>query len=130
MVHVNEIHKLLEEKLAQIGTSLDGIYVCPHDIGECECRKPLPGLILQAKKDFPEINLKNSIVIGDSINDLIAGVAACCGLLVFFGNKANAPEKIKFVFSNLKSVNIDDFTKANAIISYCQQRKIYDTGNQ
>jgi len=82
MERVNAIHKVLKDKLMEIGTDIDGIYTCPHDKDSCDCRKPKPGLIMQAKNDFPEIDLEKSIVIGDSITDIEAGKAAGCGDLI------------------------------------------------
>jgi len=54
------------------------VYHCPHHpnfSGECECRKPKPGMILEAKKDF-NIDLKNSILVGDKNSDIEAGLNA------------------------------------------------------
>ncbi len=59
--------------LAQHGARLDAIYYCPHDVGECQCRKPDIGLFEQACKDFPRASAQNSVVIGDSLSDLQAG---------------------------------------------------------
>ena len=68
---------------------MDAIYICPHhpDKGfegerpeykiDCDCRKPKPGLLLQAAKDF-NIDLSQSIMIGDSDRDVEAGEAAGC----------------------------------------------------
>jgi histidinol phosphatase-like enzyme len=53
---------------------LDAIYVCPHDDGECNCRKPQTGLIEQAFRDFPQAHPQNSIMIGDSLRDIEAGL--------------------------------------------------------
>ena len=44
---------------------------------ECECRKPKPGMILQAAKDF-NIDLSKSYMVGDGENDILAGKAAGC----------------------------------------------------
>ncbi|MCR5629268.1 D-glycero-beta-D-manno-heptose 1,7-bisphosphate 7-phosphatase [Eubacterium sp.] len=83
------IHKKMETLLGQDGAYIDGLYICPHhpDSGfdgeikelkiECECRKPKPGMILKAAKDF-NIDLSNSYMIGDSENDIKAGMAAGC----------------------------------------------------
>lgn len=83
------IHKKMETLLGQDGAYIDGVYICPHhpDSGfdgeikelkiECECRKPKPGMILKAAKDF-NIDLSNSYMIGDSENDIKAGMAAGC----------------------------------------------------
>ncbi len=86
---LQEIHNKMETLLGSYGAYLDGIYFCPHhphkgyegEIAElkkdCECRKPKPGLILEAAKDF-NIDLAESWMIGDSDNDVKAGMAAGC----------------------------------------------------
>ena len=54
------------------------VYHCPHHpdfSGECECRKPNPGMILQAEKDF-DIDLSQSILVGDKNSDIEAGINA------------------------------------------------------
>jgi D-glycero-D-manno-heptose 1,7-bisphosphate phosphatase len=67
------IHKNMRSHLAQHGARLDAIYYCPHDAGECQCRKPDVGLFEQAYKDFPQASANNSVVIGDSLSDIQAG---------------------------------------------------------
>lgn len=68
-----EIHERLQHKLAERGAHLDAIYVCPHDEGQCDCRKPLTGLFEQAFRDFPAAHAGNSVVVGDSLRDIEAG---------------------------------------------------------
>ena len=58
------------------GARLDAIFHCPHDANQCLCRKPAPGLIYQAKTWRPEIDLTQSIIIGDSRTDSAAGARA------------------------------------------------------
>jgi D-glycero-D-manno-heptose 1,7-bisphosphate phosphatase len=66
--------------------NFEHIYYCPHHpdegIGEyktlCTCRKPLPGMLLQAAKDY-KIDFSNSILIGDKISDIQAGLALNIG---------------------------------------------------
>jgi D-glycero-D-manno-heptose 1,7-bisphosphate phosphatase len=70
---LESIHNNLQNHLALHGARLDAIYYCPHDIGQCNCRKPALGLFEQATRDFPEINAGNSMVIGDSLSDIQAG---------------------------------------------------------
>jgi D-glycero-D-manno-heptose 1,7-bisphosphate phosphatase len=70
---VERIHDNMQSYLARHGARLDAIYYCPHDIGECHCRKPDVGLFEQATKDFPQVNADNSVVIGDSLSDIQAG---------------------------------------------------------
>ncbi len=58
------------------GGRIDAIYLCPHDPkDQCTCRKPKPGLILKAANDL-EINLSESVIIGDAFSDLEAGQTA------------------------------------------------------
>jgi D-glycero-D-manno-heptose 1,7-bisphosphate phosphatase len=86
---LDEIHNKLETLLGQEGAYLDAIYYCPHhpDKGfpgeipelkiDCDCRKPKPGMLLQAAKDF-NIDLNQSIMVGDDERDMEAGRAAGC----------------------------------------------------
>ena len=67
---VEAIHEALKELLAQHGAHVDGFYFCPHDYGQCNCRKPLPGLFEQAVAEFPEIAAESSVMIGDSLSDM------------------------------------------------------------
>jgi D-glycero-D-manno-heptose 1,7-bisphosphate phosphatase len=71
---LDRLHDQLRQKLAAKNAHLDAIYVCPHDVGECNCRKPLTGLFEQAFGDFPDAQSANSVMIGDSLRDIEAGV--------------------------------------------------------
>ena len=85
-----DIHHELDRQLAAIGTQVDGVYYCPHhpEYGDktiCNCRKPAPGLLLQAAAER-NLDLARSIMIGDNITDLQAGWnAGCQGALVLTG---------------------------------------------
>lgn len=68
-----EIHTKLRDLLSAHGAHLDGIYVCPHENGQCSCRKPLTGLFEQAFHDFPDATIKNTVMVGDSLRDIEAG---------------------------------------------------------
>jgi D-glycero-D-manno-heptose 1,7-bisphosphate phosphatase len=67
------IHGKMQTYLAGQDARLDAIYYCPHDNGQCNCRKPDTGLFEQAMKDFPQVKAENSVVIGDSLSDIQAG---------------------------------------------------------
>lgn len=83
------IHNKMETLLGKEGAYLDAIYFCPHhphsgyegEVKElkidCDCRKPKPGMILKAAKDF-NIDLGESFMVGDGENDILAGKAARC----------------------------------------------------
>ena len=78
------VHEKMEMELGKKGAFIDAIYICPHhtDKGfpgerleykcDCDCRKPKPGLLLQAAKDF-NIDLPESYMIGDSDRDMKVG---------------------------------------------------------
>jgi D-glycero-D-manno-heptose 1,7-bisphosphate phosphatase len=70
---VEAIHSALQDLLKAHGAHVDAFYFCPHDKGQCNCRKPLPGLFEQAKRDFPEITAESSAMIGDSLSDIQFG---------------------------------------------------------
>jgi D-glycero-D-manno-heptose 1,7-bisphosphate phosphatase len=75
---LDQIHGLLTEQLAASGAHLDGIYYCPHRPEEnCACRKPRPGLLFLAAKDH-ELDLAKSVMIGDKLSDIQAGISAGC----------------------------------------------------
>lgn len=70
---VAAIHAKFQEQIGLAGAHIDGFFICPHDKGECNCRKPLPGLFEQAVAQFPEITAATSAMIGDSISDIEFG---------------------------------------------------------
>jgi D,D-heptose 1,7-bisphosphate phosphatase len=73
---LNKIHNFLSNYLLENNAMLDAIYFCPHKPDEsCDCRKPKPGLILKAAKEH-DINLENSIFIGDRLTDSQAAINA------------------------------------------------------
>jgi D-glycero-D-manno-heptose 1,7-bisphosphate phosphatase len=71
--NVRAIHAEFQKMLASSGAHVDGFYFCPHDKGQCNCRKPLPGLFEQACGDFPGIAAASSVMIGDSKSDVEFG---------------------------------------------------------
>ena len=69
---VEAIHARAQRELREIGAHVDAFYTCPHaDEDACGCRKPRPGLILQAARDF-HVDLGASILIGDDERDIEA----------------------------------------------------------
>ena len=68
---VDAIHSGLQLQLLAQKTPLDAIYCCPHLASDgCLCRKPKPGMAHQACKDFPDIDLRESLMVGDSLSDM------------------------------------------------------------
>jgi D-glycero-D-manno-heptose 1,7-bisphosphate phosphatase len=72
------IHQRLRQLIEDHGGRLDGCYVCPHhpEAG-CGCRKPKPGLLLQAAADWG-LDLARCLFIGDALSDYQAAAAAGC----------------------------------------------------
>jgi D-glycero-D-manno-heptose 1,7-bisphosphate phosphatase len=75
---LEDIHARMKADVERAGGRIDSIYVCPHDWDEgCECRKPKPGMLFQAQKDF-HLDLSRTTFIGDDERDGIAADAAEC----------------------------------------------------
>ena len=73
---VDEINQHIIQLLKKQGIDISAVYVCPHKPEEqCKCRKPQPGLLLKASKEH-NIDLENSIIIGDTDKDTEAGLNA------------------------------------------------------
>ena len=86
---VDTLHDFMQKSLAQIGAHIDAFYYCPHHpdfSGECSCRKPKPGMILRACKDF-KINPAQAILFGDSERDIVAAQSAGLRAGIFFKEK-------------------------------------------
>ena len=94
---LDDIHNKMETLLGEEGAYVDAIYYCPHHPdkgfeGErpeykkiCDCRKPKPGMLIKAAKDY-NIDLKESWMIGDGLNDIEAGKAAGCRTALLKGS--------------------------------------------
>lgn len=113
---VDDINTSLLNIISSQGGRIDKVYICPHTPAEnCACRKPQPGMILQAKNDF-DLDLVNSWLVGDAFSDLQAGVHGGVGNLVLLqtgrGNQQKQKFHIDFAQINyLQFKNIFDFAK-------------------
>lgn len=75
---LDQIHDVIKKDFKEkADIEFDGIYFCPHLDEGCLCRKPEPGMLLQASKDL-NIDLSQSIIVGDSMRDVEAGERAGC----------------------------------------------------
>jgi D-glycero-D-manno-heptose 1,7-bisphosphate phosphatase len=83
---VEKIHDNLRYVLKnEYDLELLDIFCCPHNNNECDCRKPKPGMLLQAAEQY-NIDLSASWMIGDSATDIEAGSAAGCRT-IYVGGK-------------------------------------------
>lgn len=94
---VEEVRRVIDRRLAAIGERLDGHYCCPHEphapvaaySRQCDCRKPLPGLLRRAARDL-DLDIGRSVVIGDKWSDVrMARAAGARGVLVRTGYGAS-----------------------------------------
>lgn len=109
---LREIHNRLETLLGEKGAYVDAIYYCPHhpdkgfedEIEElktvCDCRKPAPGLLLRAQKEF-NVDMSESYMVGDSLRDVEAGKNAGCRAVLLCENLTEASCGADMAFSSL-----------------------------
>jgi D-glycero-D-manno-heptose 1,7-bisphosphate phosphatase len=90
LMPVEELKRMHEALISQVG--FIEIRVCPHDdVDNCSCRKPLPGLILQAASEL-EIELSDSWMIGDRISDMHAGIDSGCKAILIKNGQSTLEE--------------------------------------
>jgi histidinol-phosphate phosphatase family protein len=92
---LDSVWRKISDELGKAGVKIDGYYYCPHHVNgsvegynkACECRKPEPGLLLKAAREH-QIDLSQSWMIGDILNDIEAGnKAGCKSILINNGNE-------------------------------------------
>jgi len=99
------------EKFHTVGVTIEKVYYCPHhpDIsGPCECRKPKPGMLDQARKEF-DLDMSNSILVGDKERDIEAAI--------------NAGVKTTYLFDSLNKIEISSATK---IVTHLEEIMEYE----
>jgi len=75
---LDSMHSRMRREFEAAGATIDAIYYCPHDFQPpCNCRKPQPGLLLEAARRH-DLDLAESWMIGDSEHDVLAGKVAGC----------------------------------------------------
>lgn len=69
---LSAIHRRMLEGVTAAGGRIDGVYHCPHDLpAGCQCRKPRLGLVRQAIREHPGIDLLRAVLVGDSDSDMV-----------------------------------------------------------
>jgi D,D-heptose 1,7-bisphosphate phosphatase len=99
------IHQKMERDLGQEGAYIDALFYCPHHPGkgfpgerpeykiDCNCRKPKPGMILEAAVKY-HIGLASSWMVGDDVRDILAGKAAGCRTARISADPGRAAEAV------------------------------------
>lgn len=111
LVRLEQIHDRLYTLLGEEGASIDGLYICPHGPdADCDCRKPLPGMVRQAVDDH-HFDPARSFMIGDKEVDVALGHAVgAVSFLVRTGHGA------KYVEGTKADYVVDDLPAAVRII--------------
>lgn len=116
------IEQKIETLLTNSGVYIDKKYICYHHPKgvvpeltiDCMCRKPKPGMLVLAAKEL-DIDLKNSVMMGDRDWDVIAGKVAGCKTILYLFNE-DSPEKIKFAMESNPDYKVWSMDEALAII--------------
>lgn len=90
----------MTERFRKRGITISAVYHCPHHpdfTGECECRKPKPGMILKAIADFG-IDPGESILVGDKLSDVQAGINAGIRLNYLIPEKGKVKLEDVFIY--------------------------------
>ncbi|MCP1673366.1 D-glycero-D-manno-heptose 1,7-bisphosphate phosphatase [Natronocella acetinitrilica] len=109
--NLEQIHDAIRQGVQKLGGNVHGIYSCPHGpLDGCACRKPKPGLYIQAAEELG-FTLRNTPVVGDAARDLEAAIKVDARpILVRTGKGVETAATI----SNLGSIEIHDDLQAVA----------------
>lgn len=88
LADLEAVHRRLDALLAAEGARVDAYFACPHGLGECDCRKPAPGLLLRAAAEMGLADLSSSVMVGDSGSDVTAGRGAGARTVLLAGAAA------------------------------------------
>lgn len=107
MREVEAVHKKIESLLAEENEKIDAFYICPHHPdfdGECDCRKPAPGLILRAAEEH-DIDVSSSVMVGDKLSDVKCGENAGVRYSLLIATGYGSGERQKAGAENVLFVN-------------------------
>ena len=118
----DEIEEKIDSLLREKKVKIDSKYICyHHPMGvlpeltmKCKCRKPKPGLLVQAAKEM-DIDMENSVFVGDRDWDVLAGKAAGCKTVIYLFKDDN-PEKIKYALDSPADYKVWSLDEALMII--------------
>ena len=105
-----DIHNNMVRDLESAGGRIDKIYFCIADDNNDPCRKPNPGMIFEAQKDFPDIDLQRSLIVGNNMSDMEFGRNA--GIHTDFVKTTNHEQALPHPAIDLAFNGLPDFAKA------------------
>lgn len=110
MASVNAVHAHLFQQLAAVGGRIDAVFFCPHTPeDQCDCRKPLPGLMVDIGKRYG-IALGQVPMVADTLRDLQAAAAAGCEPHLVRSGRAAAfsDEQIAHILAQVPGAEVHD----------------------
>ncbi len=114
MATLNAMHLKMNQLLAKQGGRIDAVFFCPHaPADECDCRKPLPGLMKLIAERYG-VDLAHVPVVGDALRDLQAGAAAGCPTHMVRTGKGALPDAEKNALEKVPGTRIHDDLSAFA----------------
>lgn len=89
---LTDIDRSMFSRVMEAGGEIAATYYCPHRPEDnCDCRKPAPGLLLRAGRDM-EVNIEDTVFIGDNSKDVQAGRAAGCKTILVLTGMVSADD--------------------------------------
>ena len=124
-----EIELKVQQLLAKEGAKVDRIYTCPHHprgrvpelTMDCDCRKPKPGLLIKAAHEL-NIDLGQSVVLGDGSSDVGAGQAAGCKTIIYIHNN-NLPNKVEEARQGPADYKVNDLSEVIKLLTEVLETK-------
>ena len=115
-----ELHEFMLDTITRTGGKILRIYHCPHQTpDDCNCRKPKPGMILQAAEDYA-IDLSGTFMIGDSLRDMEAGRRAGTRTILIDSGSGADSSRTQFKPGELRADNLSDAVD----IVLCETKKM------
>lgn len=110
---LEKIHRKMQIEIKKLGGKINKIYVCPHKRDTCNYRKPNPGMVLEALKDF-NTKKDSALFLGDSFSDFeTAKNAGIDFIYIKSGLEAQKEDNEKFKINNLKPLSFSSLYEAS-----------------
>ncbi len=118
---LTEIHDYLNSEVEKAKGKIKEIYYCPHhDADNCDCRKPLPGLLERIEKDVGE-NIDHVSFVGDALRDIQAALSKGCKPVLVLTGKGKATYELLIHQGLIDEVSVYDdlLTYTHALLNQC-----------
>lgn len=107
---LQQIHDFMKKEIEKAGGKLDGVYFCPalRETNHPD-RKPNPGMAMQAKRDFPEIDFSKSLIVGDADSDMLFGKRLGMKTVLITTNP-NEVKKVSLTNVDARFISLKEFS--------------------